>query len=116
MSPNSHRLNIDVEGDPSGIVLRLVGELDAATAPQLEQRLTGLAQRGPVLVLDLHALSFVDSLGLNMLYRAREWAQTQDLVLRMVRAPVHVQRLIALAALETSLGPFYTDAETALRA
>jgi len=98
------------------VVLRLDGELDAATAPELERKLTGLAQPGPILVLDLHELSFLDSLGLNMLFRAREWALTQDVALRIVRAPVHVQRLIALAAMEASLGPFYADAAAALRA
>jgi anti-anti-sigma factor len=110
------RLRIDVADTVAGVVLGLVGELDAATAHELERRLTGLVQRGPVLVLDLHQLSFLDSLGLNMLFRAREWALTQDVVLRIVRAPVHVQRLIALAAMEASLGPFYADAAAALRA
>jgi anti-anti-sigma factor len=110
------RLRIDVAGDGAGVVLRLRGELDAATAPELERELTGLAQTGPVLVLDLHELSFLDSLGLNMLFRAHEWALTQDVALRIVRAPVHVQRLIALAAMEASLGPFYADAAAALRA
>ncbi len=97
-------------------MLRLEGELDAATAPELERRLTGLATPGPILVLDLHALSFLDSLGLNMLFRAREWALARDVALRLVRAPVHVQRLIVLAAMEATLGPFYADADAALRA
>jgi anti-anti-sigma factor len=98
------------------VVLRLEGELDADTAPDLERSITGLPRPGPVLVLDLHALSFLDSLGLNMLFRAREWAVTRDVALRIVRAPVHVQRLIAIAAMESSLGPFYADADAALRA
>ena len=98
------------------MVLRLEGELDAATAPDLERSLTTLPSPGPVVVLDLHELSFLDSLGLNMLFRAHEWALTRDVALRIVRAPVHVQRLIALAAMEASLGPFYADAEAALRA
>ena len=83
-------------------MLRLEGELDAATAPELERKLTGLPAPGPVLVLDLHELSFLDSLGLNMLFRAREWALTRDVALRLVRAPVHVQRLIVLAAMEAT--------------
>ncbi len=115
--PPPPRLRIDIDGASSGgFVLRLEGELDAATAPELERRLTGLPTLGRVLVLDLHELSFLDSLGLNMLFRAREWALTQDVALRLVRAPVHVQRLIAIAAMESSLGPFYADADAALRA
>jgi anti-anti-sigma factor len=115
--PPPHRLRIDIDGaSPGGVVLRLEGELDADTAPDLERSITGLSRPGPVLVLDLHALSFLDSLGLNMLFRAREWAVTRDVALRIVRAPVHVQRLIAIAAMESSLGPFYADADAALRA
>jgi stage II sporulation protein AA (anti-sigma F factor antagonist) len=110
------RLNIDVDGGPDGVVLRLDGELDAATAAQLEHSLASLQTRASVLVLDLHALRFVDSLGLNMLFRAREWALARSMTLRVVRAPVHVQRLIALAALDSTFGPFYTDAAAALRA
>jgi anti-anti-sigma regulatory factor len=67
-------------------------------------------------VLDLHELSFVDSIGVNMLFRMREWAEVRGVTLRVVRAPVHVQRLLALAALDGSMGPFYVDVAAALRA
>jgi anti-anti-sigma factor len=105
-----HHLEIDVDGSSLGVVLRLEGELDAATVGQLERSLTGLPVPCPKLV------SFVDSLGLNMLFRAREWAQSQGVSMRVVRAPVHVQRLLALAALDGTFGPFYADVAAALRA
>jgi anti-anti-sigma factor len=113
-----HRLEIDVDADGSslGIVVRLKGELDAASVGALERSLMGLPMPCPKLVLDLHRLSFVDSLGLNMLFRAKEWAESRHMALRVTRAPVHVQRLIALAALDGTIGPFYTDVATALRA
>jgi anti-anti-sigma factor len=110
------RLLIDVDGTDRGVVVRLEGELDAATAQQLERSLTTLATTHRLLVLDLHALSFVDSLGLNMLYRAREWAHAHGVPMRVVRAPLHVQRLIALAAPDGTFGPFYADVAAALRA
>ena len=110
-----HRLQIHVNGTPSAVVLGLQGELDAATAGQLEHALAGLSAPCPLLVLDLHALDFVDSLGLNMLFRAREWAQSRGVPLRVVRAPVHVQRLLALAAVDGSFGTLYADVEAALR-
>jgi anti-sigma B factor antagonist len=113
-----NRLRIHLDGGASGVVLALRGELDAGTAPQLQRSLAALAapSPSPTLVLDLRGLSFVDSIGLNMLFRMREWAQARAVVLRVVRAPVHVQRLIALAALDGSLGPFYADVDAALRA
>lgn len=114
--PPTQRLQIAAEASGGGVVLRLEGELDAATAARLEQSLAGLTTPCPVLVLDLHEVSFLDSLGLNMLFRAREWATATGVSLRVVRAPVHVQRLIALAAMDGTLGPFYADADAALRA
>ena len=114
--PPHRRLKIQTGGDePGATVLSLEGELDAATVRQLERSLTTLTTPAPVLVLDLHGLSFVDSLGLNMLYRAKEWAAAQGVEMRVVRAPVHVQRLIALAALGATFGPFYPDVAAALR-
>jgi anti-anti-sigma factor len=109
------RLLIELDPREAAVVLRLEGELDAATADQFERFLADLPQPCPLLVLDLHELSFVDSLGLNKLFRAREWATARGVVMRVVRAPVHVQRLLALAALDGSLGPFYPDATAALR-
>jgi anti-anti-sigma factor len=109
-----HRLRIDVDGSPRAVVVRLEGELDAATTGQLERSLARLTPT-PLLVLDLHGLRFVDSLGLNMLFRAREWAHSRGVQMRVVRAPVHVQRLIALAAMDGTFGPFYSDVAAALR-
>ena len=111
-----HRLKIQTDGDePSATVMILEGELDAATVRHLERSLTTLDTPARLLVLDLHGLSFVDSLGLNMLFRAKEWAAAQGVEMRVVRAPVHVQRLIALAALGATFGPFYPDVASALR-
>jgi anti-anti-sigma factor len=114
-SIHDHRLHIDAHDTATAVVLGLRGELDAGTAPQLERSLAELRVPGPLLVLDLHALSFVDSLGLNMLFRTGEWAQARGVTLRVVRAPVHVQRLIALAAMDGTFGPYYADVEAALR-
>ena len=110
-----HHLQIELDPREAAVVLRLEGELDAATADQFERFLMGLPEPCPLLVLDLHELGFVDSLGLNTLFRAREWANARGMAVRVVRAPVHVQRLLALAALDGSLGPFYPDAAAALR-
>ena len=109
------RLHIDAEDGSAALVVRLSGELDAGTAEELERSLSALLEPRPVVVLDLHELTFVDSLGLNILFRTREWADTRGVTLRVVRAPLHVQRLLALARLDGSLGPFYADADAALR-
>ena len=53
-----------------GLRLGLVGELDIASASQLEQRLRALAERGDPVILDLGRLQFIDSSGLRELVRA----------------------------------------------
>jgi stage II sporulation protein AA (anti-sigma F factor antagonist) len=109
------KLQIETDDTSAALVVRLSGELDAGTVDQLERALSAVLEPRPVVVLDLHELTFVDSLGLNVLFRTREWADAKGVTLRAVRAPVHVQRLLALSALDGSLGPFYTDAAAALR-
>ena len=61
-------------------VLRLIGELDMATAPALQRHL----ERGsPVSVLDLREVTFIDSTGLSVLVRAnRERQRGESLILR----------------------------------
>jgi anti-anti-sigma factor len=114
-TPQPPKLQIETDGDSSALIIRLAGELDAGTADELERSLSAVLEPRALVVLDLHELTFVDSLGLNILFRTREWADARGVTLRTVRAPVHVQRLLALAALDGSLGPFYADADAALR-
>jgi anti-sigma B factor antagonist len=98
------------------IVVRLEGELDASTVGEFERAVDELPTPLDLLVLDLRALSFVDSLGLNQLFRLHQRAAHAGFELRLVRPPLHVHRLIALSAMDRALGPFYPDPEAALRA
>jgi len=55
------------------IVVRLIGELDLATAPRLDEELAGLAVGGaPHVTLDLAELVFIDSTGLSALVSGLE--------------------------------------------
>ena len=59
-------LHTDQDGDAA--VVRVVGELDLATAPQLRQLLVDLVARGSRHVtLDLADMAFIDSTGLRVL-------------------------------------------------
>ena len=50
--------------------LRLIGELDLASAPRLEDRLRQLRAAHAAVRLDLSELRFIDSTGLHVLIRA----------------------------------------------
>ena len=64
-------LSIDVSGDNGVCVVRLSGELDVATAPELDARISGvLDEHAGGVVVDLTPLSFLDSKGLACFLRA----------------------------------------------
>lgn len=58
---------------PSGLVLTVSGELDIATAPALRDRLAAAMEAGTHrLVIDLSAISFLDSVALASIVHARQ--------------------------------------------
>ena len=59
--------------DPSGLVVTVTGELDIATAPALRDRLTTAIEAGKHrLVIDLSAISFLDSVALATIVHAKQ--------------------------------------------
>ena len=67
-SVNPGELQVSVSGAERAYEVRLLGELDMATAPQLRDELLRLATNGATQVtVDLSQLGFVDSTGLSVL-------------------------------------------------
>jgi anti-anti-sigma factor len=69
----------------------LEGELDLASATQMEERLIAAEDRGPTrMVIDLSGLAFIDSTGLRVLLQADTRAREQgyELVLRPGEASI----------------------------
>jgi anti-sigma B factor antagonist len=59
--------------DPAGLVLAVTGELDIATAPALRDRLDAAIEAGTHrLVIDLSAISFLDSVALATIVHAKQ--------------------------------------------
>lgn len=79
-------------------VLTLSGELDLASTPMLERELAAVESTGAKkLVIDLAAVGFMDSTGLQALLRARERASSEDAAqLALRRGPHQVQRVFEL--------------------
>jgi anti-anti-sigma factor len=87
----------------SEVRLSVSGELDIATAPQLEHAL-GCAQADAALViLDLRELEFIDSSGANLIAAANGRARQTGGRLVVVRGPVEVKRVFALVGLDRQL-------------
>jgi len=73
-SADPHGILVTEEAfDPCGLVLAVSGELDIATAPALRDRLEAAAEVGTRrLVIDLSAVSFLDSVALATILHAKQ--------------------------------------------
>jgi anti-anti-sigma factor len=80
------------------------GDLDFATAAEAHKRLLGLRlEPGGELVLDLRAVTFMDSTGIRLLLQANEYALRHGATLVLVRGPEPVMRVLRLVGLEDQL-------------
>jgi anti-sigma B factor antagonist len=81
-------------------ILALAGELDLATAPELEAKVSQLCSDGAkAVVLDLRGLTFMDSTGLRALLAAQELCERHGCGLSMTRGQQPVERLIEVSGL-----------------
>ena len=65
-------LHVDLVPADEGALIRLRGDLDAATVADLWHRIDGLDPGAGRTVLDLHDLDFVDSSGIGLLFRLQQ--------------------------------------------
>lgn len=97
-------LTVDVQRWDAGVVLRLVGEIDAASATVLESAIERAADGGAAVIdLDLGRVEFMDSTGLSTIIAARS-ALGEDAV-RVIAASAPVRRTLEL----TGLGALLVD-------
>ena len=86
-----------IEPLEEGSGLRVSGELDLLTVPQLRDALAGLGGRDRGVVLDFSGVSFVDSSGLGLLLSMARTAEAKGGWL-VVRSPsAAVRRLFGIA-------------------
>ncbi|MDQ6750638.1 MAG: STAS domain-containing protein [Actinomycetota bacterium] len=91
-------------GENGAVRLRFSGELDIATAPEVEEELRRLeAGAPPVLVLDLRGLEFMDSTGLRTVVAADTRAREAGRRLVVVRGPAAVDRIFTVTQLDERL-------------
>ena len=95
------RLDVRRVDHPLGVVLTLVGELDLATAPVLQERLDAALRGKAAVVIDLSRLRFIDSSGLGMLVQAERQLRESGGQLVLVRGPRAVRRPFELTCLDS---------------
>jgi len=98
------QLEVDIDERDGLIRIELRGELDLATAPQVEEALEGAESAEPPLIaLDLSQLSFLDSSGLRTIVAADGRAREAGRRLAVVKGPEAVQRVFTITGLEDRL-------------
>ena len=91
-------------GEPRDVSVR--GEIDLATAPELEARVLGAFEGGPSsIVLDLAALTFIDSSGLRALVSLSKEARERGSSFALRNVPRHAQRVLDLTGLSEYFNP-----------
>jgi anti-sigma B factor antagonist len=64
----------EVVPDGESVAIRLFGELDIATAPEVDAAFADVAERRVPITLDLRGLRFMDSRGIRMLVSCHDQA------------------------------------------
>ena len=97
-------LALRTEHDHGAPRLVLSGELDLASAEELESKLKQLESSEPqLLMLDLRELEFMDSTGLRAVIAADARARERGARLVVIRAPDEVDRVFRLTRMDQHL-------------
>ena len=105
-----------VTNDQHGIVI-VRGELDAFTGPQLKEALSALAEEGVNrLVIDLRAVTFIDSTGLGLLATTRKRfnGQGDAVCIVLEEDQATVRRLFSITGLDGIL-PIHPTVDEAVK-
>jgi anti-anti-sigma factor len=97
---------LEVSSDRQGekLIITVAGELDVSTAPILQRELERAADESASSIrLDLSALRFMDSTGLQLVLSTASRAQEAGRDLELVRSTNSVQRVFQVAGLEERL-------------
>jgi anti-sigma B factor antagonist len=88
--------------------VRVAGELDIATVPQLQRTLREAQSQAQLVVLDLRELAVMDSSGVHAIVDASIRARQAGHRLVLVHGPPHIDRLFTLTGCsdEVEIGDF----------
>ena len=104
---------VTVERRGSAAVVRVAGELDAATGDALEAAIASLAPPTSLLAVDVAAVEFMDSAGLHLIVRMHTEAESTGMPFVLTGVRGSTLKLLRLAGLDTRL-PLAPDVDSAL--
>jgi anti-sigma B factor antagonist len=99
--PHPFEVTLDDLGE--SVVVRVQGEVDAATAPRVGEAVTRLLTRRRRVVLDLDKVDFMDLHGLGVIMRATRQARADGGSFAISRPAACVRRLVELVHAENDI-------------
>ena len=100
-TPHPFEVTLDELG--RAVVVRVQGEVDAATAPRVGEAVTRLLGRHRKVILDLHDVDFMDLHGLGVIMRATRQARSDGGSFALARPAPCVRRLVALVRADNDI-------------
>jgi anti-sigma B factor antagonist len=86
-----------------GVGVTVVGDVDIETAPRMRDAISAALATGDSVVVDLAAVTFMDSAGLSALIAVRLRARAEGLSLRLDRVPDRVANLFRITGMDELL-------------
>jgi len=102
-------LEIKTQHTDSACTLILEGEVDVYTAPKLKEQLVSAIEDGCVnVIVDMNAVSFIDSSGLGVLVSALRRARERDGAVRIVCDRDNILKIFRITGLD-KVFPIFSD-------
>lgn len=103
---------VEAERDGDLYTVRVVGELDQGTAPELREALTEtLGEQGNAVLVNLSECSFIDSTGLSLLVEAKRKLASDERQFAVCCPDADVRRLLELTGIDRAVGLYDTRDE-----
>jgi anti-sigma B factor antagonist len=101
--PSSAQVTVTTDERPSGVVVVVVGVVDASTLPDVSAVLTEAQRDGRTVFIDLSAVTFMDSRGLGALIAANERSREGAAPIRLYAPSDAVRRLLNISGVTAVL-------------
>lgn len=96
-----YELKIDVDKTGADVVVRPAGEVDVYTSPNLKEALIEAISEGPErIIVDLQAVSFIDSMGLGVLLSGLKRARATGAGFELICGDEKIRKIFRITGLD----------------